>query len=742
MQKNVLARIFLIIGFIFCEIFLIFQIDAFYDNKKEKLLEQNIIDVKARFNIVNKILIDLANSSFRGFINKENIKEVFSNRDREKLYELLKNDYSYLSSLGFKQIHFHLPNNKSFLRMHEPKRYEDDLTSIRYTVEYTNKNHKSINGFETGRVLPGIRNLYPLFHNNKYIGSVELSFGMEKLETEIEKVYKIHSHFLINKEKFNKTVFKEYKIYYKQSIENENYVEVIRKDEDPFFKNKIFDKKSLEIINNKLKKEKSFNIELYTLEKEHFIVTFLPITSVKGDNTMYFTFYEQNDELKLCHNYKRNKKIVFSLLLIGVFLVIYLLMRNKEIFLNAKDNIEKEKTKYKNLMNLASDGIFISDLNGNIYESNRSFAKMLDYNTKEILKLNISDFDKKFSSVELDELIKKVIRKQTVFTTKYKRKDGSVFDAQLNAKAVEIDEETYIYTSVRDITEQRLAYKKLEKFIDLQDNIVIVSDLTKLIFANKRFFEFTGFKNIEQFHEKFNSISELFIKNNRFFYVEEKNKNWIKQLQNLSNSQRIVGMKTQNKNTQAFAVNINKFENNYYILSFTDITQTMLNNMELEDKTIHDKLTKALNREYFELENKTIIKEFTKNNYKLAIAFLDIDHFKKVNDNFGHDIGDELLIQFVKTIQKNSRENDILIRWGGEEFILLLKIKNIENLEKALENIRKSIETENFKIVKHITCSIGASIYHQDEDINKTIKRADESVYKAKAGGRNKIVIL
>ena len=108
--------------------------------------------------------------------------------------------------------------------------------------------------------------------------------------------------------------------------------------------------------------------------------------------------------------------------------------------------------------------------------------------------------------------------------------------------------------------------------------------------------------------------------------------------------------------------------------------------------------------------------EYSTSNSKLAIAMLDIDHFKLVNDNYGHDIGDQVLIQFVDTLHKNSRKNDILVRWGGEEFIMILKIDEASNLQKILESLRKSIESFDFNTVGHKTCSIGGTIYLEYED--------------------------
>ena len=190
-----------------------------------------------------------------------------------------------------------------------------------------------------------------------------------------------------------------------------------------------------------------------------------------------------------------------------------------------------------------------------------------------------------------------------------------------------------------------------------------------------------------------------------------------------------------------FSVNVNKFDENAMIISFTDISQTIFENIYLEEKILHDKLTNAYSREYFDRNYRKFIYESIENHTKLALAILDIDYFKKVNDTYGHDIGDEVLIKFVQTIQNELRKNDILVRWGGEEFILILQLDSQKYLEKKLEHLRKAIELESFPKINNITCSIGGTIYQDSENILKTIKRADEALYKAKAAGRNKVLI-
>lgn len=287
------------------------------------------------------------------------------------------------------------------------------------------------------------------------------------------------------------------------------------------------------------------------------------------------------------------------------------------------------------------------------------------------------------------------------------------------------------------------SYKNLEKFIDTQDNIVILTDGKKLNFANKKFFSFLGFNDLEDFFICHQCICEFFIENERFFHLGkiQEEENWVEVMKELGDSKRVVSMLDQEFNPHAFFVSINEYDDEIMIVTFSDISETMIEHISLKRKTIHDKLTDAYNREFFDTNYNELLVKYHNNDTSLAIALLDIDYFKLVNDQYGHDVGDEVLIYFVDTIHRYSRKDDLLIRWGGEEFVMILKVKSQNDLEKALEHLRKVIQMQNFPKVGEKTCSIGGSIYKDGEDIFNTIKRADEAVYDAKVAGRNRVFV-
>lgn len=288
------------------------------------------------------------------------------------------------------------------------------------------------------------------------------------------------------------------------------------------------------------------------------------------------------------------------------------------------------------------------------------------------------------------------------------------------------------------------ANKKLQKLFDLQSNIIVLTDSREMVMANKIFFDFFGYKNLSEFFIDYHCICEKFIENNSFFHlgkVAEQNE-WVEDLKKLPQKERIVSMIDQFNNHHIFKVSINEFNKGEHIISFTDISDTWLEQGQLKYKVSHDMLTNAYSREFFDYNIEKIINEVHYPNL-LGVVMCDIDYFKTVNDTYGHKRGDEVLKSLVEVIKRNIRKEDYIIRWGGEEFLILLHVDSIESLFKIIENARKNIEKEYFEEVEHITCSFGISIHLKNyEDIMVTFERADKALYVAKDSGRNRVEVL
>lgn len=168
---------------------------------------------------------------------------------------------------------------------------------------------------------------------------------------------------------------------------------------------------------------------------------------------------------------------------------------------------------------------------------------------------------------------------------------------------------------------------------------------------------------------------------------------------------------------------------------------------QLNKKAYTDKLTKLYNRNFLEmyLENQLEATNISKE--KLSVIMMDIDHFKNVNDKYGHTVGDVVLTVFAQVILRCIRKTDLVARYGGEEFIAILPATDTKTAVGIAERIRETIATEPMPkngdtTIPHITCSLGVATYpiHADNK-NNIIKVADIALYKAKQGGRNRVEI-
>ena len=123
----------------------------------------------------------------------------------------------------------------------------------------------------------------------------------------------------------------------------------------------------------------------------------------------------------------------------------------------------------------------------------------------------------------------------------------------------------------------------------------------------------------------------------------------------------------------------------------------------------------------------------------MSLLLFDIDHFKSINDRFGHLTGDRVLIEVTQRAQQNLRMNDVLARWGGEEFVVMLPHCASGGAMHLAEKFRFLIATEPFNEVGTVTSSFGVAEYRPHESLDSWLKRADDALYQAKSEGRNTI---
>lgn len=160
----------------------------------------------------------------------------------------------------------------------------------------------------------------------------------------------------------------------------------------------------------------------------------------------------------------------------------------------------------------------------------------------------------------------------------------------------------------------------------------------------------------------------------------------------------------------------------------------------LYKRATHDSLTGIFNRSYFKDKFSTELIENCKNGSVFSIVLFDIDYFKQINDEYGHQKGDEALIGITKLVSKLIRKSDLFFRWGGEEFLILLPGARMEEATRVSEKIRREIEKLKIKGIRKLTASFGVTQCKVDDNQESMFKRVDNSLYLAKLTGRNKVV--
>lgn len=175
----------------------------------------------------------------------------------------------------------------------------------------------------------------------------------------------------------------------------------------------------------------------------------------------------------------------------------------------------------------------------------------------------------------------------------------------------------------------------------------------------------------------------------------------------------------------------------HYVSFSKDSTDRLKRELALKDLASRDPLTGLLNRRSGEHLLKQYDDEKRQSKKMLCLIMIDIDNFKKINDTFGHAVGDQILISSSQLLKNKARNTDSFIRWGGEEFLIIVQDSRLKDALEFAERIRKSIEQHTDQVVGRITASFGVAESSLDEGTASLLNRADKALYKAKLDGKN-----
>ncbi|MBC8238317.1 MAG: diguanylate cyclase [Helicobacteraceae bacterium] len=185
-----------------------------------------------------------------------------------------------------------------------------------------------------------------------------------------------------------------------------------------------------------------------------------------------------------------------------------------------------------------------------------------------------------------------------------------------------------------------------------------------------------------------------------------------------------------------------EFNYNGDIIGYSSIRQDITPEKYIEKVSLIDHLTQVYNKKYYDSVLEKEISSAARYGYNISLIMLDIDLFKTVNDNFGHQVGDSVLKEFADVLLLNTRKSDIVSRIGGEEFTIIVSNDTEESACAFARKLRKEIAQYNFGTIGKLTASIGITSFVQDDTSKTLFKRVDDAMYKAKRSGRNQVVRL
>lgn len=290
---------------------------------------------------------------------------------------------------------------------------------------------------------------------------------------------------------------------------------------------------------------------------------------------------------------------------------------------------------------------------------------------------------------------------------------------------------------------KQIKHKKyISELLNLQRDMIVVGDGKNITDANSAFLNFFDYETVRDFESEHSCVCDMFIDEEGYLSNKISGLSWIEYITNNPSEEYRVKILNSSSQEIIFEIEYEKLKDfkKSFIL-FRDITDDIKLQATLQERANYDALTHIFNRGRFEYYLDKELERSARNGEKFSLIMFDIDHFKEINDTYGHDVGDSVLKELTSLISKHIRDVDIFARWGGEEF-MIISLTNIEYSERFGEKLRKIIDKNTFTDVGHLSCSFGITQFHEKDSRDSIVKRCDNMLYSAKESGRNCVVSL
>lgn len=410
--------------------------------------------------------------------------------------------------------------------------------------------------------------------------------------------------------------------------------------------------------------------------------------------------------------------------------------------------IEDDKLYFENFFNTITDYILIGDMKGKIIYANKATVDKLGYSIDELLNMNIIELHQKNKRDEASSILNQMFLGEIQSCPlELISKTNKSIPVETRVWFGKWNNEDCIFGISKDLSKEQEALQKFTKVFKNNPALMALSNM-----EDKRFIDInTSFLN--KLGYSYNEVIGKTSADLKLFPNPEKHEKTTEQLTQ-SGEIKNIELKVRCKDGSIlygiFSGEIIESQGKrYYLTVMIDVTEKKLMEHKLQELSIRDSLTNIYNRRYIFNVLEAYLDKFINENQIFSITILDIDFFKDINDSYGHVIGDYVLIEFTKIISKYLSPNQILGRYGGEEFIIIslneYKKTTATQINNILNQINKTtFSINNVKINLSFSAGISDTQYFEKENITieKIINISDERLYKAKRAGRNKVVYL
>ena len=480
-QKKINIRILMTLALIFIVLAagLFFLLDSRDTHLRQRHLQLITDRYQLAYNTIYNQYKQLATNIYSGSIERFEIQSFYESlltasdaeKDvlRKELYASTNSRYQKLhQDVKLRQFHFHLQNNESFLRLHRPELFGDNLTGIRETVNYVNTTHLPIDGFEEGRVYNGYRFVFPIAAADQvHLGSMEVSFGPDALTSSMMKQYAVLSNIFIKEETIKRKVFlgeqnKAYKESHHQGyLYDKNALAAI---EEAFAKKIEVLRPHKELIDRVFTNAHSGQtMSLYDSTMDIVVTTIPVLNPVTDEMVAFFTVRSQSPFFK---NELQNfwYFLLSGLLLIILLLAIFYLQYKKRVLLQqqidehlrTRQALIESKQRYRQIFTTMADALLIFNSEGFIVNANPAACEIYGYEYSELVGMAGKDIVHP-DSHNLFEKFKQQVDNNNKFHAESVdvRKDETTFDVEIHGTTIKLKGETHLLAIVRDISKRK-----------------------------------------------------------------------------------------------------------------------------------------------------------------------------------------------------------------------------------------------------------------------------------------------